>query len=115
MKREADHTIGPMALAVHMLVVCVAVAVTIWVQLGVDSLQNSSDEREAELLEFANLAYAAQRAPARDIEEVASEFRLRLLDQSWHHNLGSLRPAVVRTPAGLRLEIVTHSRGDLRR
>ena len=110
MKREADHTAGPMALAIHLLVVYVALVATIWIQLGVQSLKNSTDEREAELVQFENQVHKARRAPAREIDGLAEELEALFETQTWYRNVGPVRPTVVTSPAGLTFRLAPTSR-----
>lgn len=99
-----------MALAVHLLVICVALVGSIWIQLGVQSLENSSDVREAELVRFENQVHKARRAPAREIDETASVLKALFQKQTWHHNLDSVQPDVIISPAGLTLRLAPKSR-----
>ncbi len=91
------------------LLICTAVVGAIWTKKGVQDLRNSSDRREAELVQFRNLVETARKSPARELDRISSDFNRRLTGQNWYRSLGAARPRVLKTELGLLVRFASVS------
>lgn len=99
--RESDYATGSVGRVVQLLVLILSIAGAVWVHVQARDLRESSERREAELLQFVNLSHTARRVPARDFDRVAKELDRQLETQQWYTNIDRARPSVVIRSTGL--------------
>lgn len=99
--RESSGTTGSLGRVVQLLALIVVIAGAVWVHARARDLRESSDRREAELIQFVNLSHTARRVPARDLDRVAKKLDRQLESQQWYTNLDGVRPSVVVRSTGL--------------
>lgn len=111
MIRWVRYASGPVDRVLSGLVVLVSLGALIWVRVGVFELKKANTRRQYELMQFERLAGEARIRPLKEAEDLAAHFNRELQSQRWHTNLSSLRPEVVLSRTGPRIQFVpTHTR-----
>lgn len=97
---------------IHMLTLCLAITCALWVLIDVQRLRATAETKENNLHDFLVLSQGITLSQSQDPLKTAARLGELLAGRSWEGTFATLKPKVVTSGSGSRLQLIQRSKTD---